>query len=71
VNRAESVALLRKAAKILYDTAGPLGMDFEDQMLHAKFVSTATLVESGNLLRDTGAVLVAAQHVIDVAEGNR
>lgn len=71
MNRAREIALLRQAAKVLYDTAGPLGMDLEDQLIHGKFVTAATALESEDTPFDIEMVLFAAKRIVNTWGGAR
>jgi len=71
VTRDEQVALLRKAAKIVEDDAGPLGMDISDQVMHGNLVTAAMFMESHDVPLDIDPLLVAAQRIIDAHGENR
>jgi hypothetical protein len=71
VNTAEQVALLRKAAQIVTNTAGPLGFDVEDAIMHGRLVAAASALEDGDPPYNIETLLHAAQHIIDAQGGKQ
>lgn len=71
MNRAEEIALLRRAAKVISDNAGPLGMDLEDQLVHGRFVTAAAALESDDPPFGLELILVTAKRIVDTWGGAR